>query len=143
MFTALIEYLLTVSDLTAVVPAARIQPLAQRKINSLPYITVSRVARTDSQDLGGNSTFCEIDTFEIDVVASSVLEGDQIREIIRKNLDGYQQQNMGTSAPVYVNSTRLRNVFDYFENDQTGTDAYSFHNVSMFDFGYTQVDNVT
>ncbi len=141
MFTALMEYLTGLSALTAVVPVASIQPMVQRKVHSRPYITVSRLTRTDSQDLAGGSTYCEVDTFELDVVSNSVLQSEQIREILRVNLDGYQQQNMGTSSPVYIGSTRNRNVFDYFEPSQTGEDAYDFHSISTFDFGYTQVDN--
>jgi hypothetical protein len=141
MFTALIEYLTGLSALTAVVPAASIQPIVIRKGTNKPYITVSRVARTDSQDLGGGSTYSEVDTFEIDVVTDSATEGEQVREIIRKKLDGYQQSNMGTTSPFYIGSTRIRNVFDYYESDANALDAYSYHSSTVVDFGYSQVDS--
>jgi hypothetical protein len=142
MFTALMEYLTGVSNLTAVVTAGNIQPIAMRKIKSRPYIIVSRLARVDSQDLGGATIYSEADSFEIDIVTASASQGETIREIVRKNLDGYQQQNMGTTSPVYIGSTRQRNVYNYADASQTAKDDYDYHTVMTFDFGYTQADNV-
>lgn len=140
MFTALIEYLTGLSALTALIPAASIQPVNIRKGVAKPYLTVSRISRTDSQDLGNKSTFAETDTFELDIVTDSVTSGEAVLEVIRKNLDGWPIGNMGT-APVYVNSSRLRNVFNYSEPDDDARDSYSFHTVLVFDFGYSQADN--
>ena len=141
MFTALMEYLTGVTALTDEVPAASIQPVSMRKTVARPYIVVNRLARVDSQDLSGNTTYAEADSFEIDIVTSSALAGETIREIVRKNLDGYQQQNMGTTSPVYIGSTRQRNVYNYSESSQTADDDYDYHTVMTFDFGYTQADN--
>jgi hypothetical protein len=141
MFTALMEYLTGVTDLTAVVPAASIQPVSMRKTVSKPYIVVSRLSRVDSQDLSGNTSYSQADSFEIDIVTSSVTQGEAVRELVRLNLDGYQQQNMGTTSPVYIGSTIQRNVYNFSENSKNADDAYDFHTVMTFDFGYTQANN--
>lgn len=142
MFQSLMEYITGVSAITALVPAASIQPVAMRKTVARPYIVVSRLARVDSQDLAGTSTYAEADSFEIDIVTDSVLDGETIVELVRKNLDGYQQQNMGTTSPVYVGSTRQRNMYSYKESSLTAADDYFYHTVATFDFAYSQADNV-
>lgn len=142
MFTSIIEYLKGISDLTDIVPADRIQPLAMRKIKDKPYIVVSRIARTDSQDLGNNTTFCEVDTFEFDVVVDDTDQGEAIANVLINNFDGRPSSLMGTTAPVYVNSIRFRDELNYTDADQTARDAYSFHWVLVFDFGYSKENNV-
>lgn len=142
VYVAIMEYLQTISDLTDIIPPERIQPIAQRKTHEKPFIVVRRLSRTDSQDLSGNTSYSEIDTFEIDVICDITAQGDTASEIIRQHLDGYQQQNMGSSNPVYIGSVRYRNAYNFFNQDQTGQDAYGFHFVNTFDFGYLQDDNV-
>lgn len=142
LFLALKEYLDGVAAITALVPAEKIVPVAILKGTAKPYVIFSRVATIDNQDLAGSTTYAEVDSIKFDIITDTPYEGQLIAEQIRLNLDGYQQQNMGTTTPIYIGSVKKRSGFSYSEASETADDAYDFHTVRPYDFGYIQADNV-
>ena len=140
MLLALIEYLTGVSSLTALISADNMQPMAMKKGTLRPYLTISRISRNDTQDLGGKATFCQGDLWEIDVVTDSASAGEIFREALRVKLATYNG-NMGTTSAVYVTSVTAENGFDFTESLQDGSDDYAYHTPSLFSFTYTQVDS--
>ena len=140
---ALVEYLGSVPAITSKVPADKIVPKKIRQGSTAPYIIVSRVTAEHSQDLAGACDF-GMPTYSIKCYGNTYEEAEEIFELVRENLDGYQQKLMGTTNPFWVNSTKLEDDYDdddeVLPNDQS--QAYFEIREAIYKFGFPQANSV-
>lgn len=131
------DYLLTVDDLTAIVDE-KIRPGAINQTDTYPYIVITLVTTDDNQTLDGATDFIK-ETIEIQTFSLSYKQADQIAEIIRLNLNGFQQKLMGE---LYINSTIKTNEWTFTAAPETGDNKWIFSRATIYDISYPLPDNV-
>lgn len=134
----LIPYLLTIPSLTAIV-GQRIRPGAINLTNNpYPYVLINLVVTDDDQILSGETDFIK-QTIEIQSVSKSYETADSISEIIRLNLNGYQNRTMGN---LYINSTIKTNEWTFMDDPKTGSSKIIHIRATIYDISYPIPDNV-
>lgn len=131
------DHLLTVGDLTAIVNE-KIRPGAINQTDTYPYVIITLVTTDDNQTFDGATDFIK-STIEIQTFSLSYKQADQIAEIIRLNLNGFQQKLMGE---LYINSTRKTNEWTFTAAPETGDNKWIFSRATIYDISYPLPDNV-
>lgn len=149
---ALKEYLWTVSDLTDLVSfddatnTPNIRPRKVTQETERPYITYSRIALIDDQELDGTTCFAT-ETIAFNIVGESDQQVSEIQEQLRLNLNGYQRKLMPpdkteAQGAIWINSTRRTNSYDFDDSPQTGDQYFPFNETEIYDFGIPLPDNL-
>lgn len=137
MEAALITYLLSIGELTALV-GTRIRPLrtVQNPVrnkstsivndgDTLPRITIDRISNPRTPCLTG-ATSLSTPRFQVDVIASTYSQSREVAEAVRNCLDGYR----GLMGDVFVDGCTLEDERD-FEDESPGLDEAATVGVSM------------
>lgn len=132
----LITYLLTVSDITDIT-GTNIKPGTISQTRKPPYITVSTVYSETDQTLAGTDDFV-MKAVRIDCVSYKYSQTDQLHEIVRENLDTYQQALMG---PFWINSTRIVDEFDDQIEPKANNQKWTYVKSSIYEIHFPQADS--
>lgn len=152
LISAILQYLTSVTELTDLLSVdpntntPNIRPANTTQDTKLPYITILQIADNTDQDLSGATVFTTR-TFSFNIVTNSMLEGAEIAEVLRKNLDGYQQRLMppgvlASDGGIWVHSVRKTNGFNFSNSPQTGDQYIKQERTEIYDFGIPLDDNV-
>lgn len=152
---ALKEYLWTVTSLTDLVSwddgaggtnTPNIRPRKVTQETERPYITFSRIAMVDDQELDGTTTFAT-ETIAFNIVGESDQQVSEVQEQLRLNLMGFQRKLMPpdkteAQGAIWINSTRRTNSYDFDDSPQTGDQYIPFNETEIYDFGIPLPDNL-
>ena len=131
------NYLLTITDLTDIL-GQKIRAGAIHQNDTYPYVIISLIVSDDNQTLNGSTDFTKR-TVELKTVSLSYEQTETIDEIIRLNLNGFQQQLMGD---LYINSTRKTNEYTFTDPPENGGNKFIFTRETIYDISYPIPDNV-
>ena len=132
----LIVYLRSISAITDIT-GNRIKPGTISQVDTNPFITLNTIYSNTDQTLAGTDDFVT-KGIKINCVSNSYKDTDQLHEIVRQNLDTYQQSLIG---PFWINSTRIVDEFDDMIEPKSNNQKWTYIKTSIYEIHYPQVDS--